>query len=312
MIQIKSDLMKVKNPDTKEFEPLVAIRGQKGDSIFFRYSSTADGSNFTETWSPGQAYIGVATGLIAPTDKSKYIWALFKEEGTRNVSGLYLDEDTNSLQLVDGDGNPFGNAIILPEGGGLTSDVIQSFSANPSVVTLGGKVRQVILNWSLQKTPKALYIGDTQIDKSLTSYTIDYPEDAPLTASTSWTLRATFASQDFTKTASTSFLNYIYYGVAANSAANAILGVLNSLTKERRGTASKTFTVTSGEDQYVYYICPTRLAPNGCIIKNQGMSNALPEIGRVQIVNEENYTEEYIIHKSNYSNLGTQTFEVTT
>ena len=312
MIQIKSDLMKVKNPNTKEFEPLIAIHGEKGNSIFFRYSSVADGSNFTETWSPGQAYIGVATGLSAPTDKSKYVWSLFKEEGARNVSGLYLDENTNSLQLVDSEGNPFGNAITLPEGGGLTSDVIQSFSANPSVVTLGRKVYQVVLNWSLQKTPKALYIGNTQIDKTLTSYTIDYPEDAPLAASTSWTLRATFASQDFTKTASTSFLNYIYYGVAANTTANNITSILSSLTAERRGTASKTFTVTSGENQYVYYICPTRLAPNGCTIKNQGMSNALPEIGRISIKNEEEYNEEYIVYKSNYSNLGTQTFEVTT
>ena len=53
---------------------------EKGDSAFIRYSSNADGTNFTEEWSEGQNYIGFATGLEAPTDKSGYTWCKFKEE----------------------------------------------------------------------------------------------------------------------------------------------------------------------------------------------------------------------------------------
>ncbi len=51
--------------------------GLKGDSAFIRYSAHADGTDFTETRSNGQNYIGVATGLVAPTDKGEYTWAAF-------------------------------------------------------------------------------------------------------------------------------------------------------------------------------------------------------------------------------------------
>jgi hypothetical protein len=49
----------------------------KGDSCFVRYSAYADGTDFTETWSEGQNYIGFATGQEAPTDKAEYIWSKF-------------------------------------------------------------------------------------------------------------------------------------------------------------------------------------------------------------------------------------------
>ena len=45
-----------------------------GDSVFIRYSAYADGTDFTETRSARQFYIGLATGQNAPTDKSGYEW----------------------------------------------------------------------------------------------------------------------------------------------------------------------------------------------------------------------------------------------
>lgn len=52
----------------------ILLAGLKGDSVFVRYSASADGTDFTDTWSEGQGYIGVATGQSAPTDKTKYNW----------------------------------------------------------------------------------------------------------------------------------------------------------------------------------------------------------------------------------------------
>lgn len=49
-------------------------KGDNGDSAFIRYSANADGTDFTEEWSEGQAYIGFATGQTAPTDKNDYEW----------------------------------------------------------------------------------------------------------------------------------------------------------------------------------------------------------------------------------------------
>lgn len=51
--------------------------GQDGNSVFIRYSANADGTDFTETWTEGQDYIGVYVGLQAPTSKESYDWIKF-------------------------------------------------------------------------------------------------------------------------------------------------------------------------------------------------------------------------------------------
>lgn len=63
------------------------IMGKQGDSVFIRYSVSADGSFFTETWTAGQYYIGVATGQEAPTDKSGYTWVRFVADGASSGGG---------------------------------------------------------------------------------------------------------------------------------------------------------------------------------------------------------------------------------
>ena len=59
-----------------------------GDSVFVRYSAYANGTNFTETWSPSLNYIGIATGQTCPTNKSDFVWVLFKgEKGDKGDTG---------------------------------------------------------------------------------------------------------------------------------------------------------------------------------------------------------------------------------
>lgn len=43
-------------------------------STFIRYSEYPDGTDFTDTWTEGQNYMGVATAPSAPVDKSGYTW----------------------------------------------------------------------------------------------------------------------------------------------------------------------------------------------------------------------------------------------
>lgn len=74
MIEINLNSIQVKNPDTGDYEPLISLRG---DSVFIRYSANADGSNFTEHWTKGQKYIGLATAAVAPTLASDYEWTEF-------------------------------------------------------------------------------------------------------------------------------------------------------------------------------------------------------------------------------------------
>ena len=49
-----------------------------GASLFIRYSAYPDGTNFTETWSVGQNYLGVATAVKCPTNKSEFTWVLIR------------------------------------------------------------------------------------------------------------------------------------------------------------------------------------------------------------------------------------------
>lgn len=48
-----------------------------GKSVHVRYSAHADGTDFTEAWSEGKQYIGIATGVETPTDKGEYTWVKF-------------------------------------------------------------------------------------------------------------------------------------------------------------------------------------------------------------------------------------------
>lgn len=71
-------------PTDPEYDAVLAMiedykNGRLGVSdIFVRYSSSEDGEGFSETWSEGKNYIGIATGKSAPADKDSYIWSRFR------------------------------------------------------------------------------------------------------------------------------------------------------------------------------------------------------------------------------------------
>ena len=79
-----------------------------GGTVFIRYSANSDGSDFTESWSSGQRYIGIATGATPPSNKEAYTWALF-------VGG-----SGSSMSEYDGNGNVtlFGGYTATDDGAG--------------------------------------------------------------------------------------------------------------------------------------------------------------------------------------------------
>lgn len=84
----------------------ILLAGLKGDSAHIRYSAYEDGTDFTETWSEGQNYIGFATGQAAPTDKSAYTWALLPkgDKGDTGEAGK-AGEDGESVEIVQTTGD---------------------------------------------------------------------------------------------------------------------------------------------------------------------------------------------------------------
>lgn len=78
----------------------VLLAGLKGDSVFIRYSANADGTDFTDTWSEGQGYMGVATGQSAPTDKTEYTWVSINQKlNTVTMEATFEDGTTATYKL---------------------------------------------------------------------------------------------------------------------------------------------------------------------------------------------------------------------
>ena len=73
------------------------------ERVFVRYSANADGSDFTEDWTAGQSYIGVATGREAPTDKSGYKWSLVS--GTTEGAVVYEPQELTEEQKAQARAN---------------------------------------------------------------------------------------------------------------------------------------------------------------------------------------------------------------
>ncbi len=72
-------------------------------SIFVRYSSSADGEDFTEEWSEGQDYLGIAVGAEAPDEPNGYTWVKFKgEKGDKGDKGDQGENGQNGANGQDG------------------------------------------------------------------------------------------------------------------------------------------------------------------------------------------------------------------
>ena len=64
----------------------------RGEKVFIRYSANSDGTDFTETWTEGQNYIGIATGLEDPEVAGAYQWSLLSVGGGGSISDEQIAE----------------------------------------------------------------------------------------------------------------------------------------------------------------------------------------------------------------------------
>lgn len=100
---------------------------ETNNSVFIRYSANADGSDFTENWTPGQCYIGIATTLVAPVYASAYKWVKMIAPLDQNVYG-------NAFV-----GNKSGEIVELTDVSRIPHTMsvkVTGENINPSTVTL--------------------------------------------------------------------------------------------------------------------------------------------------------------------------------
>ena len=74
---------------------------EKFKTVFIRYSANADGGSYSDIWSEGMEYIGIANADSEPADKSGYVWCRFavpKESNNITVDSELSLESENPVQ----------------------------------------------------------------------------------------------------------------------------------------------------------------------------------------------------------------------
>lgn len=127
-------------------------------NAFIRYSANADGTDFTETWSEGQLYVGFATGLEAPTNKEEYEWALFSPKtgaevvqapGASKVNVMSQDATTNltilnALVLIGNNGDLY----VEYKSGSYYIKPIKSDGSVTTICIYSERTPSRVLEWS--------------------------------------------------------------------------------------------------------------------------------------------------------------------
>lgn len=175
------------------------------------------------------------------------------------------------------------------------SDIkINSFTVSPTTFEMGAS-GTVNATWSLNKTPTAQTINGNNVTGNSKQYT-------GVTSNTTYTLNVTDGKTSASKSASVSFANQIYYGVASN------LDNVTSLTKIVSNSKERTITVNAGVGQYIIYAIPARLGDVTFFVS--GFEGGFEDPEEQTLTNASGYQETYKVYRSTNANLGNTTVEI--
>ena len=185
---------------------------------------------------------------------------------------------------------------------------ITSFTVAPSTVEIGSTVASVTLSWSLGgSAPTTLFVdGMTITSSTQTSLT---RSGLSLKSNTTYSMTATDAkAATASKTATLSFLNRVHWGAASAPAtynSTFVLGLSNNALASSR---SRTFTVTAGAGQYIYYAIPSSFGVPTFNVG--GFDGGFVKVATFQHTNASGAVAAYDVYQSDNPNLGTQTVRV--
>lgn len=186
---------------------------------------------------------------------------------------------------------------------------ILSFSNNVNIAELGSTVNEISLTWKLNKIPRSATLNNVSVSGELKADQSVTIIDAALTTDSIFTLAVTDEkNKTVQKKSSIAFYNGVYYGCAiipTKLDSVFVRGLNKSLQKDQ----VKTFTVNSGVNQYVWYALPTRYGE--AVFNVGGFDGGFTKISEISFENSSGYTEEYVVYRSDNSNLGKKTIKVT-
>lgn len=184
---------------------------------------------------------------------------------------------------------------------------ILEFFIQPTIAEIGSIVTEIQMNYRLNKEPISLKLDNIeqgspseQGELRLTSLNIASNKVFKLEATDE-------RNKTASKTATISFQNGAYYGVGNPEIAdNAfILG----LTKVLTGTKARTFTVNAGVGEYIWYAFPNRFGTPTFTVG--GFSGGFSLIRTIDFINASDYTESYLVYRSDNASLGNTKVSVT-
>lgn len=184
---------------------------------------------------------------------------------------------------------------------------ITEFSLDKGTNEFGSIVTKIKFAWKTNKVPKTLKIGSNDIpigDKAEGTYTLSGQK---INTKTDFTLVADDGKNKTSKSTAVNFCKAVYYGVKTPGAS--IDNVLvKSLTKTLQSSRGKTFTVTAGAGQYIWYALPVTYG--ACKFNVGGFDGGFSLAETISFTNDVGHTENYYVYKSDNANLGTQTVKV--
>ena len=234
-----------------------------------------------------------------------------------SVSLSALKEKVDNLQLDGGSvivdnkvtetgQNPVTSAAIVEYVQDLLYEAIKitSFTASKSTFEVSASgTESVVLNWSLSRNPTMQTLQGSTVATELRTKTGSVSLTSMGSENFTLTVKDSKGNAD-SKTVSVSVYNRIYYGALAKPTSYTDSWI-KSLTGTLSNSRSKSFSVTAGTGQYIYYALPTRLGY--CSFNIDGFVGGFEMVGTYSVTNKSGYTENYYLYKSVEENLGKTT-----
>ena len=184
---------------------------------------------------------------------------------------------------------------------------ILSFTNSVKTAEKGGSVKEVVLNWSLNRAAAQLTLDGESVDVQSTAKTVT----ETITADRTFVLKAVdergAADEESTKI---SFYNGVYSGVLAEGAVIDSAAVL-TLDKKLQGTRAVTFTATADAGQHIAFALPSAYGTPVFRDVDTGFEAGFYKAETFSFVNASGYAESYDVWLSTYAGLGYMKISVT-
>lgn len=261
------------------------------------------------------------TGPVGPRGKSAYQYAveagytgseeewlesLIGKPGHTPVKGVDYFTDEEQKKMSKEVAELFGDRIKTIETEiaclkHVPIDII-SFNHSAGTVEMGSVVKELTLNWELNKNPVSQTVNGESLDVSVRSKKLT---GLNITAN-KYSYFALYVTDErgATDSASTtiSFQNGVYYGAGANPETLDSAFILALSSKTLSSAKGRKIDVQAGDGQHIWYALPKRLGT--CTFVVGGFEGGFDLVATIDFTNSKGYTEQYYIYRSVQTGLG--------